>query len=179
MALLIESAPDIEFDVDMVEVIGALERCNTRVEDVVALLRCVFAVLIRHSKCDQKSDEPLSILVASAEAAARDTNRFGSPKIVRALTQFVFAPACAITLAYPFPKLTKAILRLANGLFQLADARRPHITRALSTSFTVMCDYPVLAHRSQRTSDVPQVSNECCAMQSNGGKSQRVRANLN
>lgn len=145
MAQLVESAPDMEVDVDIVEITGALERCNSRVVDVVALLRCAFTVLARHPKCNIADDESLSILVASAETAARDTNRFGSPKIVRALTQFIFAPACAIAVAYPYPKLTHAILSLANGLFQLADARRPHITRALSTSFAAMCDYPVLA----------------------------------
>lgn len=120
---------------EVVDITDALLRCNSEVTAVLSMLRCAFVALRRLTKRDATADESLAALVASAVTAARDSKRFGSPRMVGALTQWVFGPACAIALAYPLPELTVAVVALADGLLRLTEVKRPHVSRAVATAF--------------------------------------------
>ncbi|KAJ8602552.1 hypothetical protein CTAYLR_008341, partial [Chrysophaeum taylorii] len=122
-------------EVDAVETTDALRRCGSDVASVVDMLRCALAAARRVGD----KDDDVAALVDAASAAARDASRAGSPRLARAISRYVFAPACARALAQPLPALSRALLRLARGLLDLAEAKRPHILRAVALAFAAAC----------------------------------------
>lgn len=137
-ALLAEFSNDLYVKPDVTEITAALQRCNSEVPTIVAVLRCALSAIRQFSE-RRNDDSELSDLVAAALIAAKDSNRVGSPKIIRALTSFVFAPACALALVSPLPQLTSTLVECATTLLKLAQSRRPHISRALIQSFASSC----------------------------------------
>lgn len=133
-ALVAETSRDVHFELEVTEIAAALQRCNAEVFAVVAVLRCALVAIRQYSR-RLDGDCELAALVSGALIAAKDSNRIASPKIIHALTSFVFAPACAVALKSPLPRLTSMLVDCATQLLQLAQSRRPHISRALVNSF--------------------------------------------